>query len=90
MQTPHRSEFFGLCFSLSFMGRRTQNTGCFVLPPRVNVAFPLSQTASPERFGASSLGHRGMSSVIPFVWLLDSLLQSIIPMKSAKNAMRLM
>lgn len=44
MQTPHRSEFFGLCFSLSSMDRRTQNTECFVLPPRVNVAFPLSQT----------------------------------------------
>lgn len=39
MQTPHRSEFFGLCFSLSSMDRPTQNTGCFVLPPRVDGAF---------------------------------------------------
>lgn len=50
MQMPHRSEFFGLCFSLSFMVCRIQNTGCFVLSPRVNVAFLFSQTGITRAF----------------------------------------
>lgn len=32
------------------MDRPTQNTGCFVLPPRVSVAFPLSQTGVAAAF----------------------------------------
>lgn len=97
MQMQHRSEFFGLCFLiLSGFTVWIQNAKGFVYCLHVKVAFLLSQlfiTGAFEHIQSlpwtSRCRHQALPSC-PLVWLVHLLLQRNIPMKSAKNAMRLM
>lgn len=95
MQMQHRSEFFGLCFSYSFMDHCLDTkhkrfcifSACqssFYLEPAVH---HWSLSAHPVAAMNGRMSASGASSR-PLIWLVD--LQRNIPMKSAKNAMRLM
>lgn len=98
MQMQHRSEFFGLCFLiLSWIFVWTQNTKGVVYFLHVIVAFVLSQLfifrafpAHPAAAENSRMPSSSAPSLSHHVWLVDLLLQRNKPMKSAKNAMRLM
>lgn len=85
---PHRSEFFWFMFFFIFHGLPDTKHGMFcTFCLRQSSVLSSARQALAECFTASSVCRCRMSSVLPF---LVSLSQSIIPMKSAKNAMRLM
>lgn len=96
MQMQH-SEFFGLCFLiLSWITVWIQNTKRFRIFSACQTSFYLEpavhhQGLSAHPFAAMNgrMSASGASSR-PLVWLVNFLLQRNIPMKSAKNAMRLM
>lgn len=97
MQMQHRSEFFGLCFFfllliLSWITAWIQNAKGFVCVLHVEVASILSQQfflcIRRLRSPAARGRHSSRLFVVPGSSSLLS--QRNIPMKSAKNAMRLM
>lgn len=98
MQMQHRSEFFGLCFffffffSYSFMDHR--------LDTKRKRFRTCSACQSSFYFGPASCSFSAVSAPpaaraaaaprVRLAWLIELLSQRNIPMKSAKNAMRLM
>lgn len=97
MQMQHRSEFFGLCFSYSFMdfcSDTKRSKLCVFSACQSSLSLERavhygSLSVHPAATVNSGIPLLGASS-FSLVWLVDLLLQRNIPMKSAKNAMRLM
>lgn len=94
MQMQHRSEFFGLCFFffliLSWITAWIQNAKGFVYVLHVKVASILGQQLFLSAVSAPPAACAAAAPRVRLAWLIELLSQRNIPMKSAKNAMRLM
>lgn len=90
MQMPHRSEFLVYVFLIFHGSEDTKHMFCIISACQSSCYLePAGHHRSLSARLLAAINGR-IFSLCPLVWLADLLLQRIIPMKSAKNAMRLM